>query len=218
MPVCSVAPSGTKTRTSSAMARSTSVGTGSSRTKGSFVGLDQDVDLVDVQGVGVLTQAERAGEGGLRFDDEEPVGVGPGPVELLDGGAGVQGQAAPTVGVGEGGRRGHDPGRLGLQDRDEAPEVRRGEAEVCPRVPQHPLEGPEEAAQVVDVRVGEDVAEHGQQPAVDAEVGPVGPGAQGLQEGDGLARPQRDAERVRRSELVRCVRGGQAAHVRRRRP
>ena len=128
--------------------------------------------------------------------DEHAVRIGARAVQLVDRPAGVEREAAVAVPVGRRGHRRHHPRRLLFEQRREAPEIRRREADVRAGVAQHPLERPEEPRQVVHIRVVEDVAAHREQGAVDAQVLPVVALAERLEELGRLPGPKRDSERV----------------------
>ena len=105
--------------------------------------------------------------------------------------------------VGGGGGGDHDPRRLLLEERREAAEVGGGEADVRARVAQGPLERAEEAGQVVDAGMVEELGADQQQRAVDPQLLPVGPLAERLQQRRRLPRPERDAQRVARARSGR---------------
>ena len=109
----------------------------------------------------MVAAAVGAGEVLAHLDDQEPVGVGGGAVHLVDVGArrGATGCTQPSASGGAPGGDHHPRGQR-LEDRHEPPEVGRGEADVGAAVAEEPLERAVEAAQVVDVRVGEEVGEH----------------------------------------------------------
>src|SRR5436853_4739 len=79
-------------------------------------------------------------------------------------------------------------------------------------VAQEPLERAVEAAEVVDVRVGEEVGQHGEEGPADAEVLPVGPPTEGLEERGWLAGAERHAERVHRAHEGGGLVGARADH------
>lgn len=197
MPVCSVAPSPMKVRACSAMARSTSVGSASGSADRRLLGLDEQVDLVAVDGVTVLgREAHRAREVGRALHDEQALGVGGGAVQLGARGAGMDRERAPAVGVGRGGGSRHHARAGVLHQRREAAEVCRGEGEVLAAVAQGALDRAPEARQVVDVGVLVGLAPDGQQRAVEAQVLPVIAPAERLQERRGLAGAQAEPDRV----------------------
>jgi hypothetical protein len=161
------------------------------------VGLDQDVDLVDVEGVTVVREdPERPGELHRGLDDQQPLGIGACPPAFPGRRARVKGEAAPALGVGRAGRGRHHPRALRLEDRLEAAEVGRSEADVRSLVAQRALHRAEEAREEVNPGVGEELAPNRQQAAADAQLLPVLALAHGLEQGAGLAGPERDAERV----------------------
>ncbi len=162
-----------------------------------LVALDEQVDLVEMQSVAVVGQEPAGARVGLRdLDDQEAVGVGARARELADRGPGVKREAAPALGIGPRRHRRHHVRRLGGEDRREAAEVGRREADVRAAVAQRPLDRPEEAREVVHVRVLEDLAEHREQRAVDAQVDPVVTARERLHKGRRLPRAERDAQRV----------------------
>lgn len=196
MPVCRVAPSGTKARTCSAMARS---GVGGRRVLGDDRGLaalDAHVDLVEVHRVHVVAHAVGAREGRADLHHKQALGVGRGLADLADAGAGMERQAHAAVGVGRGGRRGHDARRVGFEDGCEATEVGRCEPDVGAAVAQESFERSEVPAEVVHVGVGEEIGEHREEGATDAEVLPVAPAPECLQEGGRLAGAEGHGEAV----------------------
>ena len=223
MPVCSVAPSGMKAAACSAIARSASVGGGSCEREGRLVGLDQQVDLVRVEGVEVVgRQAERRREALRDLDDAEAIGVLARAAQLRDRGAGVQREAAPAVGVGR--RRGgrHHPRALLLQQRREAAKVGGGEGDVGSLVAQRALDRAVEAREVVHAGMLEDLRVDEQQRAVDAQLLPVVALAQRVEQRPRLARSQRDADacrgprpgpRPRRGSAVSAIAGPYPAVV-----
>ena len=167
MPVCSVAPSGTNDCDVLGdrpldVARRRVVDR-----ERLAVALDEDVDLVDVEGVPVVGRQSRGARvtgsaprrratarGRRRRDAVRPTDA-----------PGVQRQAAPPVAVGR--RRGsaHHAGRHRLEQRSEAAEVGGREADVGAAVAEQPLDRAVEPAEVVDVRVGEQLGQHRQQRA-----------------------------------------------------
>ena len=92
-------------------------GGGSASASGVAVALDQHVDLVDVERVAVLAAAARTCAGSRADLDDRAAGPGSAPARCssLDGGAGVQREAAPAVGVGRARRR--SPSRAALAPR-----------------------------------------------------------------------------------------------------
>ena len=77
------------------------------------------------------------GKPGVHFDDEQPVGIGAGLMELTDRGAGVQGQAQVSVGVGWRRDRRHHPRSKAFEERAETTEVGRHEGHIGALVDQH---------------------------------------------------------------------------------
>ncbi len=130
------------------------------------------------------------------LDDEQPVGVLGGAVDLADRAAGVERERAPSIGVGGGNDRAHDPRALALVKRTEAAEVGRSEADRGPGVAERPLEGPVEAGEQVDPGAAEQFGPDAEQGAVHAEVLPVVALAERRQEARRLARTERQPEGV----------------------
>ena len=177
---------------------------------------DQDVDLIDVDRVAVLgRQAQGAREVGRGLDHEQAGGIGARAAELLDRAAGVQREAAPARLVGRAGDRRHHPRRLLLEQRLEAAEVRRGEADVGAGVAQRALDRAEEAGEVVDVRMLEGLRPGEQQGAVDPQLRPIVALAERRHERRRLAGAERDPERVRRLEPGGCLLWGDRVRHRR---
>ena len=109
----------------------------------------------------MVAAAVGAGEVLAHLDDQQPVGVGGRPAASRRrwrrrGATGSRGRrrraGAPAVII--------TRGASAVEDRHEAAEVGRREADVGAAVAQQPLERAVEPAQVVDVRVGEEVGEH----------------------------------------------------------
>ncbi len=176
------------------------------------VRFDEKVDLVDVEGVAVFAEADRAREVLADLDDEQPIGIGARQVQFLDARARVQRQRAPAVGVGRARSRRHHAGCELAEQRAEATEVGRAEADVRPRVAQGPVERAEEPRQVVDVPMVEQVGEHGEQRAVDVELLPVVPVPHLGEQVDGLAGPEGHPERVGGSDPGRGFGRGETFH------
>ena len=108
--------------------------------------LDQDVDLVDLQGVQVLGRhAEGARVVGRGLHHEQTLRVGRRADHLGGRAAGVKGERAPALGVGRGGGGRHHARALFLEQRGEAAEVRGRERDVRARIAERPLERAEEA-------------------------------------------------------------------------
>jgi hypothetical protein len=161
-----------------------------------LVALDEDVDRVERERVDVLAAPVGAGEVLAHLDDQQPVGIGRGPAHLSHVGAGVQGQAHVPVGVRERPGGDHHPRGQRREEREEPAEVGGREPDVGAAVAQQPFERPVEPAQVVDVRMGEEVGQHREQRAVDPQVLPVRAAAQRLDERRRLSGPERHPDGV----------------------
>ncbi len=180
------------------------------------VALDEPVDLIDVQAVHVAgRQAARPGEGRRGLGEQNPLRVGAGPMQLLDGVPGVQGQRAVAVPVRRRDRRRHHPRGERLQQWREAAEVGGREADVGARVAQHALDRAEEAGEVVDVGVVEELGADREQCSVDAQLLPVGALAERRQQRPRLSGRQRHAEGVVNADSLGRLLG---AHPLRHRP
>ena len=224
MPVWIVHPSWMNALALRAIAASTSVTGASGRTNGCDVALHEHVDLVDVDAVRVLRlDAVGARQPRVGLDDEQPVGVGAGPAQLVDRRAGVQREAQVAVGV-DRRRRGRDDARCDpLGDEREATEVGRHELDVGTRREQEPLGRAHEAGAQLHPRLGEHRVQVDEERAVDDEILPVVALPQRVQERRGLARTERDPEGVprpdqRRGLGARCRRvpGSSSGSTRRR--
>ena len=203
MPVCSVAPSGMKRRACSAIARSTSVGSAS----GSANGVASDSTSTSISSTwsacgGRAAGRACAGSRGETSTTSSRSGSAPARCSSRQRAAGVQREAAPAVGVGRRGDRGHHPRRAAARA---AASKRRKSAGaklmLAPWSRSSRSIGPKKPRQVVDVRVVEHLAyQASEQRAVDAQVLPVVALAERLQERGRLAGAERDPERVGRLE------------------
>ncbi len=129
------------------------------------------VDFVDVQRVRVLRRyPERARQLFVHLDDDEPVRIERGAVQLCDRGARVQRQAHEPVGVGRRGGRRHDARCELFRDGHEAAEVGGNELDLPARVAQRALRGSEEAAPQPHAGLGEHREVVEQQRAEDLEL------------------------------------------------
>ena len=102
--------------------------------EGRAIGLDQQIDLVDMQAMGVVGfDSEGARKVLAHLHDEQPIGIGAGAMQLLDGGAGVHRQAHPAI---DGGRSrcGHDTWVEVIEHGSEPAEVGRHEVDRRARV------------------------------------------------------------------------------------
>jgi hypothetical protein len=126
--------------------------------------------------------------------------VAPGAQELGERAAGVQRERAAPVGIRGCGHGGHDPRPLALHEGGEAAKVRRREPDVGAGVAEGALDRAEEARQVVDAGMGEQLGAHGQQGSVHPQLLPVAALAQGAEQRRRLARAERQAQRVGRTQ------------------
>ena len=166
--------------------------------QGRRVGLDEDVDLLDLQRVPVLgLEPEGPGEVLRDLHDEQALRVLRRPHQLQRRASRVERQRAPAVRVRRRGRGCHRAGRLLLEQRREPAEVRGGKADVRALVAKRPLERPVEPGEVMDVLVVEEGGPDAEQGAVDPQVLPVGALAQRRHERRRLPGREWDPERVR---------------------
>ncbi len=94
---------------------------------GIAVRLDQHIDQLDGKSVVELRgQAVGAGQVRVHLDQQDPVGVSPGPAQLVSRRSQVQRQVDPAVGVGRCCLGRHDPGGEGGEDGGELAEASPG--------------------------------------------------------------------------------------------
>ncbi len=118
-------------------------------------------------------------------------------------------EGAPALRVRRRRGRRHDAWALLLQERGEAAKVGRSERDVRALVAKRSLERAEEAGEVVNVLVVEELGADAEERAVDLEVLPVVALAERRHEVRRLAGGERDAERVRGKEAGRGVGWGE---------
>ena len=160
------------------------------------IGLQQEVDLIDMEAVLVLRrQTEGVGEVGADLDDHEAVGVGPGTVELVDACTGVNAEAHPPVHR-RSGRRRHDARPEVVEHRLEAAEVGRHEVNRRAGIAQEPLSRTEEPAAVVHPFAHEQLVEVGEQGAEHFEVLEVVALTEGVEEAARHTRSQGHSKTV----------------------
>ena len=173
------------------------VGGGVGQRIGLGVRLDQDVDQVHRQGVGVLgREGAGAGKVGAHLDHQHPVGVLARQHQLVIGAPEVEGEVDVAVGIGRGAGRGHDPGREAAEDRGELPESSRHQLDVVALAQQHPLRRPEEPAAVGHLGMGEHRVVPEQQGAPDHQPLPVVPRPEGGEQGVGVGRAEAEGQGV----------------------
>ncbi len=146
---------------------------------------------------GAPHQARKSLDTSPNLDDEQRVGIGARTAQLADRATRVQRKGAPAVGIGRGRDGRHHARRLPFEQRTEASEVRRREADVGSGIPKRTLERSEEARRVVDVRSREQFGTDREQRAVDAQIRPVIALAKHAQERGRLSWAERHPQGVR---------------------
>ncbi len=169
----------------------------------------QDVDLIDVQRMAILAEAERSRIGVRDLNDEQPIGIGTRAVQFADRATRVQRQGAPAVGIG--GRRDgrHHARGPRFEQRPEAAEVRGREIDVGAGGPQRPLERTEETRQVMHARPREQFSKNREQRTVDAQICPVLALAERTQKRRRLAGAERHPQGVDGRQASGGLLGGQ---------